>query len=346
MQTDSLQISRGPVMADISGLELTQEEKERLCHPVIGAVILFSRNYKSPEQLQTLTAEIHDLRNPPLLIAVDHEGGRVQRFRQGFTHLPAMRRYGELFDNDPAQALQHCSTAGWLMATELLELGVDFSFAPIADLDSGVSDVIGDRAFHSKPGIAAELALSFMLGMRKAGMAATAKHFPGHGSVHGDSHHMIPVDERSFDQLSDNDLVPFRVLIASAVEGIMTAHVIYPQMDEQPPTFSEYWLQQVLRDDLGYRGLIFSDDLSMAGAKMAGRPFARAKAAMDAGCDVILVCNDSPALDEVIDGLSSATLALPGARLDAFAPKIQMARDLKQSADWQQAVDTITGLAG
>jgi len=345
MQTDSFQIPRGPVMADISGLELTQEEKERLCHPTVGAVILFSRNYNTPVQLQTLTAEIHDLRNPPLLIAVDHEGGRVQRFRQGFTHLPAMRRYGELFDNDPAQALQQCSTAGWLMASELLENGVDFSFAPIADLESGVSDVIGDRAFHSKPGIAAELALSFMLGMRKAGMAATAKHYPGHGSVQGDSHHMIPVDERPFDQLSENDLVPFRVMIASGVEGIMTAHVIYPRMDEQPPTFSKYWLQQVLRDDLGYRGLIFSDDLSMAGAKVAGGPYARAKAAMDAGCDMILVCNDTTALDEVIDGLSSEPLALPGTRLDAIAPKIQMARDLRQSAEWQQAVDTITGLA-
>jgi beta-N-acetylhexosaminidase len=345
MQTDPVQMPRGPVMADISGLQLTAEEKDRLRHPTIGAVILFSRNYQSPEQLQALNLEIHDLRDPPLLIAVDHEGGRVQRFRQDFTHLPAMRRYGDLFDNDPAQALQQCSTAGWLMASELLELGVDFSFAPIADLESGVSDVIGDRAFHSKPGIAAELALSFMLGMRKAGMAATAKHFPGHGSVQGDSHHMIPVDERSYTQLSENDLVPFRVMIASAVEGIMTAHVIYPQMDEQPPTFSKYWLQQVLREELEYKGLIFSDDLSMAGAKMAGGPFARATAAMDAGCDMILVCNDTAALDEVIDGLSSTPLTLPAERLDAFAPKIQMARGLKQSADWQQAVATIAGLA-
>lgn len=332
-------------MADISGLQLTQEEKERLCHPTIGAVILFSRNYQSPEQLQTLSAEIHELRDPPLLIAVDHEGGRVQRFRQGFTQLPAMRRYGDLFDNDPAQALQQCSTAGWLMAAELLELGLDFSFAPVADLESDVSDVIGDRAFHSKPGIAAELALSFMLGMRKAGMAATAKHFPGHGSVQGDSHHMIPVDERSFEELSENDLVPFRVMIASSVEGIMTAHVIYPQMDEQPPTFSKYWLQQVLREELEFKGLIFSDDLSMAGAKMAGGPYTRATAAMDAGCDMILVCNDTAALDEVIDGLSSASLRLPAERLDAFAPKIQMARDLKQSANWQLAVDAIAGLA-
>lgn len=345
MQTDPLQTPRGPVMADISGLELTPEEKQRLCHPTVGAVILFSRNYESPEQLQLLTAEIHDLRNPPLLIAVDHEGGRVQRFRQGFTHLPAMRCYGELFDKDPALALQQCSTAGWLMASELLELGVDFSFAPIADLEGGVSDVIGDRAFHNKPGIAAELALSFMLGMRKAGMAATAKHFPGHGSVQGDSHHMIPVDERSFEQLSNNDLVPFRVMIASAVEGVMTAHVIYPQMDEQPPTFSHFWLQQVLREELGYKGLIFSDDLSMAGAKIAGGPCDRAKAAMAAGCGMILVCNDTPALDEVMDGLSSGPLSLPGARLDAFAPKIQIATDLKQSADWQQAVDSVRNIA-
>ena len=345
MQVETLEIPRGPVMADIAGLELDQEEKERLCHPAIGAVILFSRNYESTEQLQALTTQIHELRDPPLLIAVDHEGGRVQRFREGFTHLPAMRCYGEMFDDNPSEALQQCSTAGWLMAAELLELGVDFSFAPIADLDSGLSDVIGDRAFHSKPGIASELALSFMLGMHKAGMAATAKHFPGHGSVQGDSHHMIPVDERSFDQLSDNDLVPFRVMIASDVEGIMSAHVVYPQMDEQPPTFSRYWLQQVLREQLGYKGLIFSDDLSMAGAKVAGGPFDRAKAAMDAGCDMVLVCNDTPALDEVIDGMPSGRLVLPGERLDAFAPKIQIANSLRQSSDWQQAVESIMEIA-
>ncbi len=345
MLDNPLEIPRGPVMADIAGLELSQEEKERLRHPAIGSVILFSRNYESIEQLQTLTTEVHELRDPPLLIAVDHEGGRVQRFRDGFTHLPAMRGYGELFDKDPAGALQQCSTAGWLMAAELLELGVDFSFAPIADLDSGESDVIGDRAFHSKPGIASELSLSFMLGMRKAGMAATAKHFPGHGCVQGDSHHMIPVDKRNFEQLSENDLVPFRVMIASAVEGIMTAHVIYPEMDEQPPTFSHYWLQTVLREQLGYKGLVFSDDLSMEGAKVAGGPNDRAKAAMNAGCDVILVCNDTPALDEVIEGLSANKLLLPGERLDAFAPKIQIAPDLKQSTDWQQAVESVMELA-
>lgn len=345
MQVEPLEIPRGPVMADIAGLELSQEEKERLRHPTVGSVILFTRNFESIEQLQALTQEIHDLRDPSLLIAVDHEGGRVQRFREGFTHLPAMRGYGVLFDKDPAEALQQCSTAGWLMAAELLELGVDFSFAPIADLDSGQSDVIGDRAFHSKPGIASELSLSFMLGMRKAGMAATAKHFPGHGCVQGDSHHMIPVDKRSFEELSENDLVPFRVMFDSAVEGIMTAHVIYPQMDEQPPTFSPYWLQTVLREQLGFKGLIFSDDLSMEGAKVAGGPYDRAKAAMNAGCDVILVCNDTPALDEVIDGLSADKLGLPGERLDAFAPKIQLADDLKQSVDWQQAVESVMELA-
>ena len=341
MQAIAKRIPRGPVMADISALELNQQERERLRHPAIGAVILFSRNFESVEQLQNLTMQIHELRDPPLLIAVDHEGGRVQRFKEGFTHLPAMRGYGEVFDVDPARALEQCSTAGWLMASELLELGVDFSFAPIADLDSGQSDVIGDRAFHSSPGIASELSLSFMLGMRKAGMAATAKHFPGHGSVQGDSHHMIPVDGRSFDELSENDLVPFRVMIASAVEGIMTAHVIYPQMDQQPPTFSNYWLNEILRKQLAYQGLIFSDDLSMAGAKVAGGPIERANAAMQAGCDMVLLCNDTPALDEVIDGLSTVSLVLPGKRLDAFEPKIQIAGGLRQSALWQQAVDSV-----
>ena len=328
-------------MADIAGLELAAEEKERLCHPAVGAVILFSRNFESCEQLQALTSQIHELRDAPLLSAVDHEGGRVQRFREGFTHLPAMRHFGEMFDEDPAQALQQCSTAGWLMAAELLELGVDFSFAPIADLDSGISDVIGDRAFHSQPGIASELAVSFMLGMRKAGMAATAKHFPGHGSVSGDSHHMLPLDNRPLDKLSDNDLVPFRVMIAEGVEGIMTAHVIYTEMDPQPPTFSHYWLHEVLRDQLGFNGLIFSDDLSMEGAKVAGGPYQRATAAMQAGCDMILVCNDTQALDEVIDGLSAATLQLPGERLDAFAPRIQLAGNVRQSSAWQQAVDNV-----
>lgn len=341
MQVEPLLMPRGPVMADIAGLELAAEEKERLCHPAVGAVILFSRNFESCEQLQSLTSQIHELREAPLLIAVDHEGGRVQRFREGFTHLPAMRHFGEMFDEDPAQALQHCSTAGWLMAAELLELGVDFSFAPIADLDSGISDVIGDRAFHSQPGIASELAVSFMLGMRKAGMAATAKHFPGHGSVSGDSHHMLPLDQRPFEQLSDNDLVPFRVMIAEGVEGIMTAHVIYPEMDSQPPTFSPYWLHDVLRDQLGFNGLIFSDDLSMEGARVAGGPFQRATAAMQAGCDMILVCNDTQALDEVIDGLSAETLQLPGERLDAFAPRIQLAGNVRQSAAWQQAIDSV-----
>ena len=341
MQTNLKHMPRGPVMADISGLQLTLQERERLCHPAVGAVILFSRNFESVEQLQNLTMQIHELREPPLLIAVDHEGGRVQRFREGFTHLPAMRRYGDMFDIDPAGALEQCSTAGWLMAAELLELGVDFSFAPIADLDSGQSEVIGDRAFHSHPGVASELALSFMLGMRKAGMAATAKHFPGHGSVQGDSHHMIPVDDRSFEQLSENDLVPFRVMISSAVEGIMTAHVIYPQMDEQPPTFSRYWLKEVLRGELGYRGLIFSDDLSMAGAKVAGGPLQRAQAAMEAGCDMVLVCNDSEALDEVLDGLPLNNLVLPAQRLNAFTPKIQLADGIRQSTGWKQAVDSV-----
>jgi beta-N-acetylhexosaminidase len=256
-----------------------------------------------------------------------------------------MRQYGHLFDKDPAEALQQSETAGWMMASELLSLGVDFSFAPIADLDSGLSDVIGDRAFHEKPGIAGELALSFMLGMRKAGMAATAKHFPGHGSVAGDSHHMIPVDRRQFEQLSQQDLVPFRVMIAAGVEGIMTAHVVYPEMDEQPPTFSRYWLADVLRQQLGFNGLVFSDDLSMAGAKIAGDAPERARAAMAAGCDVVLVCNDSDALDQVLDSLATTIISLPGKRLDAFAPRIAVSREFRHSVEWQLAADSIEDIA-
>lgn len=336
-------LPRGPVMADIIGTSLSGEEKERLCHPSVGAVILFTRNFESPEQLERLTHEIHSLRDPRLLIAVDHEGGRVQRFRDGFTRLPAVRQFGEQFDANPEQALEDASTAGWLMAVELLEAGVDFSFAPIADIDSGLSKVIGDRAFHSDPDKAGRLAVAYMQGMRKAGMAATAKHFPGHGCVQGDSHHVIPVDSRSFEEITERDLLPFRTMIRAGVEGIMTAHVIYPQLDEQPPTFSRFWLQEVLRSDLGFEGLVFSDDLSMEGASVAGGPLERAGKAMQAGCDMVLVCNDTEALDQVIDGLPEHPG--PGKRLAAFEPRLQLAEPLIEMTAWHDAVARIGSMA-
>lgn len=339
-----IQMPRGPVMADIAGTEIQDEEKQRLLHPTVGAVILFSRNYESPEQLERLTDTIHQLREPRLLIAVDHEGGRVQRFRDGFTRLPAVRHFGEQYDISPEQGLENASTAGWLMAVELLEAGVDFSFAPIADIDSGLSKVIGDRAFHTDPDKAGRLAVAYMQGMRKAGMAATAKHFPGHGCVQGDSHHVIPVDRRSFDEISERDLLPFRRMISNGVEGIMTAHVIYSQIDEQPPTFSSYWLQEVLREDMGYEGLIFSDDLSMEGASVAGGPLARAEKALQAGCDMVLLCNDTPSLDQVIDGLPSTTTG-PGDRLAAFEPRIHLAEPLIEQSAWHDAVARMIELA-
>lgn len=335
-------LARGPVMADIAGTSLSEEEKERLCHPSVGAVILFTRNYESPEQLERLTYEIHALRDPQLLIAVDHEGGRVQRFREGFTQLPPVRQFGIQYDVNPEQALEDASTAGWLMAIELLEAGVDFSFAPIADIDSGLSKVIGDRAFHSDPDKAGKLAVAYMQGMRKAGMAATAKHFPGHGCVQGDSHHVIPVDKRGLEEISERDLLPFRDMIRAGVEGIMTAHVIYSELDEQPPTFSRYWLQEVLRSDMGYKGLIFSDDLSMEGASVAGGPLERAEKAIQAGCDMVMVCNDTDALDQVIDGLPEQSG--PGQRLAAFEPRLQIAEPLIEMAAWHDAVARIVSM--
>jgi len=341
--TTTIQQPRGPVMADVEGLTLTAEEYERLQHPAVGSVILFTRNYQTPEQLERLTGEIHALREPRLLIGVDHEGGRVQRFRDGFTPLPAVRKLGELYDRDAEEAVLAATTAGWLMAAELLELGVDFSFAPVADLDAGVSAVIGDRAYHGDPLAAARLAGGYMRGMRNAGMAATAKHFPGHGGVAGDSHLVIPVDERPYEAIEARDLVPFRELIREGVAGIMTAHVIYRQVDDLPPTFSRFWLGEILRERLGFDGVVFSDDLSMAGAQVAGGPLERAVAALEAGCDVVLLCNDTRALDQVLDGLAGRPLA--GDRLAAFAPRIHLAGPVRGSAPWRAAVDRLGALA-
>jgi beta-N-acetylhexosaminidase len=293
-------VPRGPVMLDLAGLELTREECERIAHPLVGGVILFRRNYADPVQLEALTRAIRTLRDPAPLIAVDHEGGRVQRFRAGFTPIPPMRTLGELWDRDIAAAAVEAKRLGGIVASELAAHGIDFSFAPVVDLDYGRSGVIGDRAFHRNPNAVAHLAAAFCSGLRAYGMAAVIKHFPGHGFVAADSHTEAPVDARPLSALEKDDLVPFGALVRDGAEGVMPAHVSYPDVDAQPAGFSRVWLQDILRGRLGFDGLIFSDDLSMAGARLAGDIVARAEAAFQAGCDIVLACNDPDAVGTLL----------------------------------------------
>jgi beta-N-acetylhexosaminidase len=305
----------GPVMLDVLGKTLTRDDEQRLRHPLVGGVILFARNYESPEQLAALTASIRAIRTPPLLISVDHEGGRVQRFRDGFCRIPAMRELGKIWDLHPKRARHLAEQIGWVMAAELRSYGVDFSYAPVLDIDYGSSGVIGDRAFHHRPQAIAELAHSLMIGMKKAGMATVGKHFPGHGFVRADSHLEIPLDERSLTDLEMDDLIPFRQMIDFGMTAVMPAHVIYPKVDRHPAGFSKVWLKQILRTELNFEGCIFSDDLSMEGATVAGGIVQRAEAALHAGCDMVLVCNKPDLADELLNTLKWEMPAASKARL-------------------------------
>lgn len=305
----------GPVMLDIEGTELSGEDRARLLHPLTGGVILFSRNYTSREQLTGLVSEIRALRIPPLLVAVDHEGGRVQRFRDGFTRLPAMRALGMLWDRQPRQAMQLARETGYVLAAELRACGVDMSFTPVLDIDYGSSSVIGDRAFHRQPQAIADLGRHLMLGLKDGGMMATGKHFPGHGYIEADSHVAMPVDHRCYADIEMDDLIPFRQMINTGLAGIMPAHVVYPQVDVHPAGFSAVWLKQVLRGEMGFDGCIFSDDLSMEGATVAGGIVQRATLALRAGCDMVLVCNQPAAADELLTGLVYDMPAVSQARL-------------------------------
>ncbi|MDR0234241.1 MAG: beta-N-acetylhexosaminidase [Zoogloeaceae bacterium] len=288
----------GPFIVDLEGESLNEAERFRLNHPEVGGLILFSRNYQSVAQLAALIREVRACRSsslPPLLIAVDHEGGRVQRFREGFTRLPPMRRLGERWEEDADAALREARQIGYLLAAELRAVGVDFSFTPVLDLDYGVSGVIGDRAFHGNPDGVIALAGSLIEGLRQGGMASCGKHFPGHGAVVADSHLETPVDTRELVELA-GDLKPFRTLPLAAV---MPAHVIYPKVDARTACFSEVW-HRYLRRELGFEGAVFSDDLSMQGAGMAGDMLARAHAAYAAGCDMLLICNAPEEAEKVL----------------------------------------------
>ena len=292
----------GAVMLDVAGLELGAEDRERLRHPSTGGVILFARNFESPRQLRALTKAIKGER-PELLIAVDHEGGRVQRFQEGFTRIPPMRLLGERWDLDAGAARALAESVGYVIAIELRGHGVDFSFTPVLDVDFGSSSVIGDRAFSDEPTVIAALAGALASGLAAAGSASVGKHFPGHGYAEADSHVAIPVDERGFDDIDATDLHPYRELIARGLGGVMPAHVIYPRVDDRPAGYSRIWLQDILRGHLGFDGMIFSDDLSMEGARVAGGPADRALAAIEAGCDMVLLCNAPEAAPRVLDAL-------------------------------------------
>jgi len=290
-------------MLDVVGTELTADDIRRLQHPLVGGVILFKRNYVNNTQLKALTASIHEVRFPPLLIAVDHEGGRVQRFRDGFTKIPPMREFGKIWDRNPKKAKELAADAGWILAAELRAHGVDFSFTPVLDMDYGDSLVIGDRAFHLDAKAINDLAFALMQGLKKGGMAAVGKHFPGHGFVVADSHVSMPVDDREFDQIAQHDMQPFRMLIDDGIPAIMPAHVIYPKVDDKPAGFSSRWLQKILRERLGFNGVIFSDDLSMEAATVGGEVTTRALAALNAGCDMVLLCNQPTLSDELLANL-------------------------------------------
>jgi beta-N-acetylhexosaminidase len=335
----------GPLMVDLEGTVLQPEEREMLQHPSVGSVILFARNYSDPEQLSRLVADIHAARSPALVVGVDHEGGRVQRFREGFSRLPPARRIGHEHDADARAGLALAREMGWLMAAELRAHGVDLSFAPCVDLDYGVSEVIGERAFHARPEAVAELAVAYQSGMRAAGMAATAKHFPGHGAVVADSHHALPVDRRALVDL-EPDIAPYRLLIANGLAGVMVAHVLYPEVDDVPASASARWIRGVLRGDLGFQGVVFADDLSMAGAAAVGGIVERATRALDAGCDVLPVCNHRPSVVALLDGWRPApdpVAALRRVRLRGRAHPGPA--ELRASQRWQSAQQALARCA-
>jgi beta-N-acetylhexosaminidase len=347
MSTKAVDMPLGPVMLDVVGKSLDDNDIRRIRHPLTGGVILFARNFENRKQLCELTAAIHDVR-PGVLIAVDHEGGRVQRFRSdGFTRLPAMRKLGELWDRDVLASVKAATDVGYVLAAELRACGVDLSFTPVLDLDYGQSGVIGDRAFHRDPRVVTMLAKSLNHGLALTGMANCGKHFPGHGFAEADSHVAIPVDERPLDQILSEDAAPYGWLGLS-LAGVMPAHVIYPKVDRHPAGFSRKWLT-ILRKDMGFEGVIFSDDLSMEGASVAGGVVDGAHAALAAGCDMVLICNSPDKADELLDGLKigeSTASKVSAARIAALVPQgpVLSWESLQEDARYRSAMQGIEKL--
>lgn len=336
-------MSLGPIMLDLDSIEMSPEEREILQNPLVGGVILFTRNFSSVEQLVHLVNEIHQVRKPRLLIAVDHEGGRVQRFRDGFTSLPAVGHFGEIYKHNKQRAHLLSETAGWMMAAELRAVGIDFSFAPVLDVDYGVSKVIGDRAFHQDKHIIVELAHAYTKGMHDAGMEATGKHFPGHGAVTADSHIDIPIDDREYSEIYAKDILPFKRMIQHGMAAVMPAHVIYPKVDKVPAGFSEIWLKDILRKRLAFQGVIFSDDLDMKGASVMGEKYVdRAEKALSAGCDMVLVCNNREGAINVLDNLSGHNDPVSHLRLARMHGKHETTMaELHKTGKWKKSSDIL-----
>ena len=330
-------MSLGPIMCDLRGCELAAEEREMLRHSLVGGVILFARNYQSTDQLTELVTDIHSAREPRLLVATDHEGGRVQRFREGFTRLPPFGIMGKMYKKDKEQATGYAEQSGWLAASELRAVGIDFSFSPVLDLHKGISEVIGDRAIDRDPKIVSLLARNYVQGMKRAGMSAVGKHFPGHGSVLEDSHIAMPVDRRALSDIQKEDMVPFMRLIENGLAGIMPAHVIYPKVDAFPVGYSSVWLKKILRGRLGFQGAIFSDDIDMAGAEFAGSYPERAAAALAAGCDMVLICNNQKEAVNVLDNLNVEADLQSQSRLIRMHGRHDLnLKDLQQDQEWRQ----------
>lgn len=327
----------GSLIIDIAGTALSSEDIDLLRHPMVGGIIFFTRNYKSRQQLFELCQAIRHVRLKPLLIMVDQEGGRVQRFQEEFTRIPSMAVFGHLYDQDRQPALRLTRECAWLLASELLSVGIDLSFTPVLDLHNAVNKAIGDRAFHRDPNAVIHLAEAFIEGLHQAGMSSTAKHFPGHGAVDVDSHEALPIDNRSFEEVLNTDMVPFAAMVKAGINNMMAAHIVYPQIDKYPVSFSRRWLKDILRQQLNFKGIIFSDDLNMKGADLSTNYADRVQLAHEAGCDITLLCNNRRGVIETLDNLKIEDHQIEKSKWQTLVGDVsRLNTDLQSQTRWQR----------